>query len=959
MDRLFPTSRQRKVPVKATYAKRGVRAFNNANPITKNVQNTVLSGSESSSDDDNSTASSSGLDSERHARDRGPKALVQNMTSTVPGSTGWVKRDTHTTIERLEKLYAEMHMASPKKHSHAAKESNKARRLGLDTMSEWDISSQSSGSEDEDKTIKVTHSRNVKPIRSIVNKARLKRMSICNSTSGVARYTAQSTSTQSRAAKITAKARTYSSGYHKQSSKQICKKSHSSSAQLSPIGVKSMSDKPYSPKRLKRDIGVVTHKDQSVDKCSPLQPMYSSPDQKDPSSAEMQPAYTLTPKRDLEAQSPPISVWKPRLGQRSGSNNIAYTYNKPMQEQQSFAGEFDLINDCGSLVEGHKFVNQLLASQSPIIQRRMNLITHNGNPMLAVSDVSDDSPSEADEIDNSASSHVEFFDIIEGILGNLRPTLSTQVRGESYLDLASRIVDPQFLKFLRAKNYVLKIYNTVRRESDKLHRAASIFIIGMLLCEPNTAFTLSVELQALENIPRWLFWKSDPFILKNNSTATTEFIERLSNCVRKSGIIPTSVQVTSRNIAIYVLSFVGVMINDQIPEGSDLVRAEFCKSGCLSFITEEIFVRQIPTLLKYTSNTSTSLFACIDDSLGPDSQKQLETLEIVEAGLSVVEFSTFLKTDNQAEVLEEDCVLPALLTLLALHQQSEREFDTNIKIKKEVLESLSLLLRLIINLCNNNKECCEGIVDRMGLDIICRNIVFGCLEESNQESGDLNDVLKQLQFDTLLFTITLLSSIVEMDPKNSDAMREIELSPECSRTSSCYPKCACYPRVPVFSLLARAFSHVATSHSFVQSNGHALKTHLALLMGSLMRDNKESHKKIMGLLSKSSINCLVEVLENFTNLGAAAGGSERGRKGGNRGTSKSHRQDKEPRWHDQNTFNSLITPRVRRIGYYSANETTASPISSPARRILSEKAENSTSTLQSVLSSFRRGGGPL
>ena len=67
--------------------------------------------------------------------------------------------------------------------------------------------------------------------------------------------------------------------------------------------------------------------------------------------------------------------------------------------------------------------------------------------------------------------------------------------------------------------------------------------MAMLMTEPLSMYTLSVELQALEDIPGWLVWQDDPFVAPG-LPETASYIDRLKKHVRASGLLSPEIQVS-------------------------------------------------------------------------------------------------------------------------------------------------------------------------------------------------------------------------------------------------------------------------------------------------------------------------------------------------------------------------------------------------------------------------------
>ena len=112
----------------------------------------------------------------------------------------------------------------------------------------------------------------------------------------------------------------------------------------------------------------------------------------------------------------------------------------------------------------------------------------------------------------------------------------------------------------------------------------------------------------------------------------------------------------------------------------------------------------------------------------------------------------------------------------------------------------------MIKLSNETRECCQRLVSCLGLDIICRNVVFGSIEEDRKTSSTNGDGFNLLQFETLLLTVALLINIVEVDTNHADMMRSVKFSPNCLRINNCFPKCACKHKVPAINLLIQSFT---------------------------------------------------------------------------------------------------------------------------------------------------------
>ena len=154
MDQVFPTSRPKR-PLKTTYGRRGARQNSEFRTCLQRVPQPEVRkkdphngfDSDSSSDSSDSSNGASQKTSSPTHPDCETEATENHQQQDIPKQ--WVKRDPHTAIEKLEKLYSTMQMSSPQK-------SRTMRNVPLETDIDdkdhaWNISPEASPGPSDDE----------------------------------------------------------------------------------------------------------------------------------------------------------------------------------------------------------------------------------------------------------------------------------------------------------------------------------------------------------------------------------------------------------------------------------------------------------------------------------------------------------------------------------------------------------------------------------------------------------------------------------------------------------------------------------------------------------------------------------------------------------------------------------------------------------------------------------------
>ncbi|KAJ1679923.1 hypothetical protein EV182_001046 [Spiromyces aspiralis] len=933
MDSAFPFRRPKRPP-QATYgSRRGPHPRAEPRPTAHPAKflgggvGRALEVDSGDDDDDGGLSDSTSSASDSDARPAAPTRLVAAARSTVvtggandensaskqlssskssSASAKWVKRDLHSAMMRLQELYSAMRMSPSRSH---------ARPRDSDSLMEPDALSSSDEGADDALAPHSTawHFPPIPGSRSAAPGGSTTRSRAKHEQPPKPVWTNQPTSTL-----LTQKAKSAPARGANQRPMLLDTKSGARRFSAIPAVRKTMAAATPtndsstigggggSSKRLKRNSGQVLHCGTTLLPPDPtamtdhgevrpgLNARYYGDHTPVKAKQQQQHHQSSTHK---DGPSPPVSVWRPRLGQRSRTSNVTYKYGRPSSQSD---GDVDpLYSEPSEVAIGGTRKERIGGPAGRLLGDDLEVQTALGveswPPRWASSGTMEEQPPH------------EFVERLDWVLNGLYTATTTDPllldnRRQSYLSLASMAATQRDLQWLCTGSNATTVYSLVRRQHhDRVIRAASMFIVAMLIVgSPKSAYALSVELQALEDIPGWAGWSDDPFVAARMPDDEVEHMERLRRYAWESGLVPPGVGINAKSIGISCLYALGLLFADQPPGVSGVIRGEMMKSGCLALIVEEVMVQGVPTLLAEAAAPERPLYSVYR---GEEGSGLKERMELVRTGLSVLEFATFGNEITQVEVLEEDSAVPSLLALLALCQQNESGLVEDCAARHRVLEDIALVLRLLINLSNDSEQCGKRIVECQGMDIVCRNVVVGLTspsgssssnvcsnsegvvgeedpplspsdaEHDDKEEGGTAASIKSLQLDILLLTVALLTNVVEVGPSNANELHAVEFNATCARSARCFPRCACSHRDPAVSVLIQAFCVLTNNKRRVgmwqsgrrggPQNDSILETHLAILIGRLMDSSQQSRRRIASQMPEASARALGEMLESF------------------------------------------------------------------------------------------------
>ncbi|KAK9766823.1 hypothetical protein K7432_003814 [Basidiobolus ranarum] len=444
-----------------------------------------------------------------------------------------------------------------------------------------------------------------------------------------------------------------------------------------------------------------------------------------------------------------------------------------------------------------------------------------------------------------------FNDEMEYVLGGLDPTQSLSVRRTSCLELARKLLSGNFSMKLRAHNFIPKIYELLREQNDSIILSCRAFMLYLLVQDKRNLEFLPLEDHCMELLLKLLTIDPDPLAQLNWGSTKSEkrLIKELREVVVASKAVLAQNSISVKSLAARAL----LSILSRKTRNDEVAREKVRESGILEVVCD--------ILEQYLEP--------MDQQLSGLSHVKLEYEAFLESGpyLRILESATQFCPANQDVVAQYKSIFRRLL-ILALFFQVEVSSDNSHKVI-QTMDSISGVLRLLINLTNEHEESSRLVSDAPGLYVIMRLVAFSQNNLLKFPDASMNETLSASKYDISLLAIGLLINIVDANNQCKNAIREAEF---CSN-ESCHAQftvtCQCSKKLALEYLIE---FYIRIQNGADSTEHNVLVAYVALLLGCLMKENQSNQRFIVNLLPERSVQSLVTILEEFLQFNEMIGG---------------------------------------------------------------------------------------
>ncbi|CAG8445944.1 14452_t:CDS:10 [Acaulospora morrowiae] len=450
-----------------------------------------------------------------------------------------------------------------------------------------------------------------------------------------------------------------------------------------------------------------------------------------------------------------------------------------------------------------------------------------------------------------------FTDEIDYILDGLResqPLGYFDLKFNSGIDLARKLLNGEFLLKVRAHNYISRIYKRLSIHQDSFIRYCFAFIICLLIEDRHSSELLIKESGFMEIIVYCLNSPLDPFSDDNDSLKRSERL-----------------LISLKSIALRTLS----SLTSLRTRYENFIKNNLKSSGSLdsvmNFLKNEL--ESVPGALSALENgKSTGISIPVLD------------FERVEQCLKILEYAVLFCTENQLYAVEKGNEILQLLLEFLLYCQIEscNSYSVN---ASSAMECLLGSLRVLINLTNDNQQCCQYVGCHSGMSILMRLATIGQLPPEKHTTVNVDsDVMREdelhrlkaieaVKFDVLSHVIVLLINLAEMDPNNHDEFCKVEQNPHCLGSYKCLRKCTCSSRESAVSCLVSLYNYQLEKGNDETDN--MLAAYIAVLLGLLIKNNRANQSSIIDILFFSrmfvrlpnrSVSSLINLIQLFVHF---------------------------------------------------------------------------------------------
>ncbi|ORX88394.1 hypothetical protein K493DRAFT_411035, partial [Basidiobolus meristosporus CBS 931.73] len=352
-----------------------------------------------------------------------------------------------------------------------------------------------------------------------------------------------------------------------------------------------------------------------------------------------------------------------------------------------------------------------------------------------------------------------FNDEMEYVLGGLDPEQSLSVRRTSCLELTRKLLSGSFSMKLRAHNFIPKIYELLREQNDTTILSCRAFMLYLLTQDKRNLEFLPLEDHCLELLGKLLTVEPDPLVQPNWGSTKSEkrLIKELRELVATSKPVLPEASISVKSLAARTL----LSIVSRKSRNDEVTRTRVRESGILDIVCR-ILEEDLMTM---------------NQQLNDANQPKLDYETLLESApyLRILENATQFCPANQDAVALYKNLFRRLL-ILALFFQVEGTSGSPQK-AIQAMDSISGVLRLLINLTNEHEKCSHLVSEQPGLSVVMRLISFSQSNKIESSDTGINETLSASRYDVTLLSIGLLINIVDASEECKDIIRETEFCP--------------------------------------------------------------------------------------------------------------------------------------------------------------------------------------
>ncbi|ORX88702.1 hypothetical protein K493DRAFT_75853 [Basidiobolus meristosporus CBS 931.73] len=441
-----------------------------------------------------------------------------------------------------------------------------------------------------------------------------------------------------------------------------------------------------------------------------------------------------------------------------------------------------------------------------------------------------------------------FSDEMEYVLDGLDPTQALSVRRASGLELVRKLLSSSFSMKLRAHNCIPKIYELLRDQIDPIMLGCRALMLCLLMRDKRNLEFLPLEDHCMELLKDLLTTEPDPLAQLDWGSTKSEkrLIKELRDIVASCRVVLT---VSIKSLAARALLSI-VSGKTRHEEG---IRQRVRESGLLEVVCD-----------------------IVEKQLDPMEQKLLGVRQIELDPVKAFELTPYLRIlENSSQfcpanqdVIAQNSKIHRHLLILALYFQGIVS-SGNATMVAQAMDTVSGILRLLINLSNDHEKCSYLISEAPGVHIIMQLLDFSQSTEEPFTNTDLHEALSAFKYDVALLSVGLLINIVDANAECKNTIREAEFCINRVCQAKFAMGCCCGKK-PALEYLVEFYVRIQSAPSSTDHN--VLVAYVALLLGCLMKKNQSNQRLIVGLLPECSVHSLVSILEEFLQFNEMIGG---------------------------------------------------------------------------------------
>ncbi|PVV04589.1 hypothetical protein BB560_000911 [Smittium megazygosporum] len=472
---------------------------------------------------------------------------------------------------------------------------------------------------------------------------------------------------------------------------------------------------------------------------------------------------------------------------------------------------------------------------------------------------------------------LEHKGIIQDQIDEITDELSLNANTKSYpkycLKLATAFLNVFFCKLVTQKQNCLKLFNVLNlnlqksqissfhnRNLESGYMAFILLVMVTMHFNPKLGYDLILKHRCLEKVGETILYfetskneepphNNDPLVYseKSNSEKTTN---QLYYIAKEILLLVDGVESKQHlGLDYLALSLLYNLAQRNSPAAlvmNELVRLEFCASGCINQINDFVLNQVLPCISSYFmgSRDSTEFVSIYYHKIEKEIhilKMYLETVEFVSLSLISDPDSETLSTIKSAFQLEE--IVPSILYLIFLlygissshysisSSRAKKEFNlseglgpesarpalSQVELEDSILLANDLILcsfRVLLNFAIGCNQTSEILQKSQAISIICKvgslpnffstvfpkphpsdrldNVGSGQVNETSEcENPDFRRSIFQQYNDILVISLSLIIAIAETDLSVLNDFEKVLISEKCSFHSHCLEFCSC------------------------------------------------------------------------------------------------------------------------------------------------------------------------